>query len=218
MTLLLELKNISKHYRKNEVLNDVNLKVQRNEIVGLSGINGSGKTTLLKVIIGMVQPNAGSIVITDDMFRDESGRAPKIGFSFKEFGAVQQRTGYKNMQIIASLFKDVSEDRLIELMDLVGLDFKDTKKVRDYSLGMKQRLSIAMSLVGDPKLIVWDEPDESLDTEGRQLLHSILKKMSDEKTTIIFSSHDQTFLKENATRIIRLNSGSICDLEEESIR
>lgn len=211
MKQVITLKNVSKRYGKKEVIKSVNLDVQKGEFVGLIGANGVGKTTLLKIIIGMVRPTNGlgeSTVVNNVS-------ATKIGFSFKEFGPLNRQTAAKNLQIVADLFDDIDDHYLIDLLDMVGLDSKDGIKVKDYSLGMKQRLSIAMSLVGDPELIIWDEPDNALDADGKECLQEILRKLATRGKTVIVSSHDHDLLAKTMTRIIGLGPEGLYDLEEE---
>jgi len=212
MSTVISLENVSKKYKNRQVFNSINMTINSGEVVGISGPNGSGKTTLLKLILGLTPPTSGAIEIEEKKLDSKNLFAQNAGFSFKEFGPLNNYSGLNNLRIVSRLKKKdlgnsfTSPDNL---MKLVGLDPQNATKVKRYSLGMRQRLSIAMSLINNPKIIIWDEPENSLDDEGKILLQDLLSQLISQKKTIIMTSHDQQFLTRNVNTLLEVNTGRV---------
>lgn len=185
MKYSLEVNNISKIIGKNLILDDISFKLEKGKIYGLVGENGSGKSTLLKIILGLYN-SKGDVIINgyhlknsfEDALREVSGIVDFVSF-------YEYLTAYENLRYFALLY-EVPMSRVDELLDLVGLK-KSNKVVKKFSLGMKQRLGLAIALLKDPSILILDEPTNGLDPKGILELRNLL--LSFEDKTIIVSSH-----------------------------
>ncbi|MFT8406904.1 ABC transporter ATP-binding protein [Liquorilactobacillus nagelii] len=215
MENVIQIKNLYKKIKKKVILQNINLTINKNKIYGFSGPNGSGKTMTFKVILGFVRPTSGKIVVNNEEIRKDTLFAQDVGFSITEYGPLIHKTAQENLELLALLGKHNSE-KIPQLLSYVGLKPDDKRKVKEFSLGMKQRLSIAMALIGDADILIFDEPTNALDEEGQQFLLSMLKDQKKLGKTILISSHDKNFLTEIADKIFVYSNGSIIREEEIS--
>ena len=208
---ILEIKNLKKSYNNKKVLDIDFLEIEEKSIFGLIGKNGAGKSTLMKLILGLVKKDQGMIKV----FGQELNSKNQKDFN-KFFGALIENpsfydhlTGYENLEIICQL-KGIKKDEILKTLDLVGLNNLGKKKAREFSLGMKQRLGIAMALIGNPKLLILDEPINGLDPQGieemRNLFKNIVKNTS---TSILISSHILDEIEKISTHIGILKAGKL---------
>lgn len=211
MKKILEVKNLKKSYNKRTVLDIDSLAIEEGSIYGLIGKNGAGKSTLMKLILGLVKKDSGIIKI----FGYELNSKNQKDFN-KNLGALIENpsfydhlTGYENLEIICQL-KGIKKDEIQKTLDLVELNNVGNKKARNYSLGMKQRLGIAIALIGSPKLLILDEPINGLDPQGieemRILFKNIVKTTS---TSILISSHILDEIEKISTHIGILKEGKL---------
>ena len=209
MTAILETQNLVRHYGKVKAVDDVSICVNRGDIYGLIGKNGAGKSTLLRLIAGLSLPQSGSILF--DGISDVYDGRKKLGALVELPAFYPQLNGYDNLRI-QSLLRNAPKSQIAELLDLVGLSDATKRKVKDYSLGMKQRLGIALALVGNPKLLLLDEPINGLDPTGIHEVREILKRLNQEKQiTILISSHILSELSKLATRFGIIDKGRLID-------
>ncbi|KIO96332.1 putative ABC transporter ATP-binding protein [Levilactobacillus brevis] len=138
--------------------------------------------------------------------------ATNTGFALKDCGPLPNYSGLANLQLMAQLLKMTDMTHLPELLDLVGLTATNTTKVKHYSLGMYQRLCLAMSLVNDPQLVIWDEPENALDEAGLRQLQALLARLAEMGTTTILTSHNPTLLAHHVTRHVHLEVGRLLEL------
>lgn len=191
MVSLLKVKNVYKSFDNQETLSDVNFDIESGDIVGLIGKNGSGKTTLMKMILGFTPITKGEIIFNGQKEYTKNGSLNKIGFLldcklFEDFSA------YDNLKLF-SMYSNCSieniDQRIVELLRFVGLD-NNTKAVKTYSFGMKQRLSLAIALLDEPEFLILDEPFVGLDPVGVSILMDYIVKVRREKgVTVLISSH-----------------------------
>lgn len=204
---VIRLAGIRKCYGKKEVLSDVNLTVEKGDIYGLVGKNGAGKTTIFKLILGLSATSGGSIEIGDPGESISDGRK-KIGFLIGT-NFYMYLSGRSNITYYARMkgIKDKSEiDRVLGLVGLAGVK----GNVKSYSLGMRQRLGIAAAMLGNPEILILDEPANGLDPQGIADIRNLLKKINKEQgTTIIVSSHILGELQHTAHRFGIVNNGTI---------
>ena len=211
MNKILEIKNLKKSYNNKKVLDIDFLEIEEKSIFGLIGKNGAGKSTLMKLILGLVKKDQGMIKV----FGQELNSKNQKDFN-KFFGALIENpsfydhlTGYENLEIICQL-KGIKKDEILKTLDLVGLNNLGKKKAREFSLGMQQRLGIAMALIGNPKLLILDEPINGLDPQGieemRNLFKNIVKNTS---TSILISSHILDEIEKISTHIGILKAGKL---------
>lgn len=215
MENVIQIKNLYKKIKKKVILQNINLTINKNKVYGFSGPNGSGKTMTFKVILGFVRPTSGKIIVNNEEIRKDTLFAQDVGFSITEYGPLIHKTAQENLELLALLGKHNSE-KIPQLLSYVGLKPDDKRKVKEFSLGMKQRLSIAMALIGDADILIFDEPTNALDEEGQQFLLSMLKDQKKLGKTILISSHDKNFLTEITDKIFVYSDGSIIREEEIS--
>ncbi|MCI8962210.1 MAG: ABC transporter ATP-binding protein [Eubacterium sp.] len=211
MDNIVELININKHYKKQIVLDSINMNFEKGKIYGIIGPNGAGKTTIFKIISGLVKPTSGKIIYSNGTLGADIARK-KISFMIENPYLESGMNAYQNMKMLAILY-EVPEEKIDGLLRIVSLDPNDRKKVRNFSLGMKQRLGIAMALLKNPEMIVLDEPMNGLDPKGmidiRNLLLNLCRK---EKITIVVSSHILSELSLLADVFYLINNGTILDI------
>lgn len=210
---LIEVKNISKNYGNHQVLKDVSFCIGEKEIVGFIGPNGAGKSTMMKCMVGLVFPDSGSITINGYNIKTEREKALSFTSALIESpGLYPHLSGYDHLKLVAGL-KNVGQNRIEEMIEFSGLRHSIKVATGKYSMGMKQRLSLAMALMDRPKFLILDEPSNGLDPQGMMELRQILKKLVvEENTSILFSSHYLGEVERVADRIIGINQGEIIEL------
>lgn len=190
-----------------QVLKGVNLTVEQGDIVGIRGINGSGKIMVLRAIAGLIRVD-GSVEIGGKKM--EPGECPKdIGVLVEMPGFLPEFTGKKNLQLLGMLQEGVTEEDIDEAMNAVGLDPKDRRHYKKYSLGMKERLGIAQAILKKPKLILLDEPTNGIDSDGIQMLEELLRRLKEAGSTIVVTSHDRDFLDAVTSQCYEMTEGSL---------
>lgn len=203
----IRLKDVYKTMKGTQVLKGVNLTVEQGDIVGIRGINGSGKTMVLRAIAGLIRVD-GSVEIGGKKM--EPGECPKdIGVLVEMPGFLPEFTGKKNLQLLGMLQEGVTEEDIEEAMNAVGLDPKDRRHYKKYSLGMKERLGIAQAILKKPKLILLDEPTNGMDSDGIQMLEELLWRLKEEGSTIVVTSHDRDFLDAVTSQCYEMKEGSL---------
>lgn len=203
----IRLKDVYKTMKGTQVLKGVNLMVEQGDIVGIRGINGSGKTMVLRAIAGLIRVD-GSVEIGGKKM--EPGECPKdIGVLVEMPGFLPEFTGKKNLQLLGMLQEGVTEEDIDEAMNAVGLDPKDRRHYKKYSLGMKERLGIAQAILKKPKLILLDEPTNGIDSDGIQILEELLWRLKEAGSTIVVTSHDRDFLDAVTSQCYEMKEGSL---------
>lgn len=208
MEYIIETKNLCKSYEKKAAVTSLNMHVPSGEIYGFIGRNGSGKSTTLKMLCGLVHPTEGSIrLFGETMLQDAVYR--RIGVLIETAGLEPGCTAYENM-LYKAMFMGIVEPKkqIQELLTQVGLEPENKKKVKQFSMGMKQRLGIAMALLGGPDLLILDEPINGLDPEGMNQIRNLLVDLNQKKgITILISSHILGELEKMATHYGILKDG-----------
>ncbi len=204
---LITVKDITKVFKKKVVLLDVDLTIEKGEIYGLIGNNGAGKTTLLRILCNLLQPTGGSIEFNDGAF----GSKIKIGSLIEHPALYFDMSAYQNIKAKAlALGVKYSKQEIFDLLDMVGLSDTGKKSVHAFSMGMKQRLGIALALVGKPDLLILDEPINGLDPQGILEVRNLLEKIhSEHGVTMVISSHILDELAKTATRFCVINNGKL---------
>lgn len=205
MKYTLEVKNITKKLGDNLIINDANFKLEKGKIYGLVGANGSGKSTLLKVILGLYNAK-GNVFINGMNIREEYRNClSKIGGIVDYVSLYEFLTAYENLRYFCLLY-DISLSRIPEVLKITKLT-KDRKTVNKYSLGMKQRLGIAISLLKDPEILILDEPTNGLDPKGIVELRELLKSFKDK--TIIISSHIISEIEKLSDEVLFIHNNKV---------
>lgn len=208
MKRVIKVRNISKTINKKKILDNINFDVYEGEIVGLVGKNGAGKSTLLKIMTGLYSYDEGEIYYYNYNLKTDYEKAMSIvGTLIENPDMYSNLTGKKNLEIFKSMFKGIDEGTIEEIVRIVEMEKYLGKKFKTYSLGMKERLGIASSLINKPKILILDEPTNGLDREGIKNTMKMLKDLKD--TTIIISSHMLSDIEELCNKIIFINDGKI---------
>ena len=209
MGYVIETENLSKKFPNKLAVDKVNIHVQKGDIYGLIGRNGAGKTTAMKMILGTLFPTEGEIVLFGESNLDQQRR--RIGSLIEAPGLYKGCTAFENMKRFSLLYGGTDDD-INELLEFVGLANTGKLKAGHFSLGMKQRLGIALALLGNPEVLVLDEPINGLDPSGIKEIRDIIHKLNKEKgVTFVISSHLLDELGKIATRYGSLSDGQLVD-------
>ena len=214
---VIETKNLTKQYGTQKSVADLNIHVRQGRIYGLLGRNGAGKTTTMKMLLGLTQPTSGEVAIWGKPLRtNEKKLLPRIGSLIESPGFYPNLTATENLRIFATLRGVPNRNAIKNALDLVGLPYKDKKLFSQYSLGMKQRLAIALAIMHDPELLILDEPINGLDPIGIAEVRSFIRDLCTERgKTILISSHILSEIALLADDIGIIDHGAL--LEEESL-
>lgn len=212
---VLEVKNLRKVIGKREIIKDLNFTVKEGEIYGFLGPNGAGKTTTIRMLVGLISQTSGEVKICGVNLRKNKEKALKnVGAVVENPELYKYLSGRENLMQIARIRK-VSKQEVEELIKLVGLQDRIDDKVRKYSLGMKQRLGLAAALIGNPKLLILDEPTNGLDPSGIIDFRNIVKSLARKNNMAVFvSSHILSEVQQLCDKVAFINEG-IIKAEEE---
>lgn len=190
MVSVVNIEGVTKKFNNNTVVDNLNLEIQSGSIFGLLGPNGAGKTTIMRMILGLVRADGGSIkVFGKDMSLNREEILREVGCMIESASFYGNLSAFENLKIVC-MMKDINIDKIETTLKLVGLDKCGDKKVSKFSLGMKQRLGIAMAIIGEPKLIILDEPVNGLDPAGIHEIRTLIKSLAEDlNITIFISSH-----------------------------
>lgn len=209
----IELKDINFFYKKNKyILKNLNAKFFPGEITAILGANGCGKTTLIKILAGIMNPYSGNIKYLGEEVNKKNilKYKEKIGFMPEFLNLYQEMSILNLMKFLMSLKKKTyDEKKIFEILKLVNLDDKKYKKIKSLSKGMKQRLNLAQSIIIDPKIILFDEPSNGFDCTSIEIFYNILKKLSNQGSIIIISSHHLYEIQNNVDKILIISKGNI---------
>lgn len=213
---VLDVLNLCKSYGNHLVLDDISFSIRENEIVGFIGPNGAGKSTLMKCLCGLIHMDSGNVTICGHDIQSQREKALSHQASLIESpGLFFNMTGYENLEIFASL-KNVSKDKLQQMVDYTRIGDYLKKPVSSYSLGMKQRLALSIALLSSPQFLMLDEPMNGLDPSGVFELRKELRKMVDEYgMSLLISSHQLNEIEKIADRIIYIENGKIKEVEKQ---
>jgi ABC-2 type transport system ATP-binding protein len=207
MGYMVEVKNACKSFKETEALNNVSVNFQREQIHGIIGRNGSGKTVLFKCICGFMMLTSGEIIVDGEKVKPSVSQ--DIGIIIETPGFIGSLSGYKNLKLLASIHKKVSDNEIKETLLKVGLDPQMKKHVRKYSLGMRHRLAIAQAIMEKPKLLILDEPMNGLDKQGVLEMRELFKNLKKEGITIILSSHYSEDIDALCDTVCEMDAGKL---------
>ena len=200
--------NVTKKIGRNIVVDNASFTIKSNSITGLKGINGSGKTMIMRLISGLIYPTSGKVFIENKKLGEDISFPDSIGIMLENPAFLNGYNGYDNLRILADIKSIINEDDICEVMKLVGLEYGN-RLAKKYSLGMKQRLGLASALLGEPPILILDEPTNSLDEDGVEMVKKILRQEKERGATIVLSCHDTQILEDLSDEIIEIQTGKI---------
>ncbi|WP_312475260.1 ATP-binding cassette domain-containing protein [Neobacillus sp.] len=204
---LIVLENVSKSFRGNILFNHVNFNVEKGRIYGIVGPNGSGKSVLFKMICGFIFPDEGNVILEGEPIGQNKNRFPNnFGIIIDRPGYIANKTGFQNLKELASIRGVIGEEKIWKIMELVGLQPESSQKVKNYSLGMKQKLAIAQAIMEDQQVLILDEPFNALDTDSVRAIRNLLISYKKEGRTILITSHNQEDIDILCDSVYKINN------------
>lgn len=188
----IKITNLSKEIHGSTVLKDVSMTLESGTVYGLLGRNGSGKTMLMRAICGLIRPTSGSIEIDGKVIGKDLSFPQSVGMILETPIFLPDKTGYENLRLLASIRGEVGPREIKGALERVGLDAEDPRKVKKYSLGMRQRLGIACAIMEQPELLLLDEPFNGLDEGGCQTVQEIIREQRGKGGLILLACHDRS--------------------------
>ena len=212
METILDCQGLYKSFGKKEVLKNVSFQIAKKDILAFIGPNGAGKTTTIKLILGLQSISKGHVYINGyDISKDFVKAIEGVGALVESPDVYMYLTGWQNLKLMASYYPNISDKRIKEVVNLVGLEKRINDKVSKYSLGMRQRLGIARALLPKPNLLILDEPTNGLDPEGIKDLRDLLKKLAQKGMGILISSHNLSELESFCNKVCIIKKGQIIE-------
>lgn len=213
--IVLDIKNLTKKYGDKTVVKNVSFQICAGQIFGFLGANGAGKSTVIKMICGLTSITDGKVFIMGKSITNSFQSAiSQVGAIIETPNMYNYMSGYNNLKFFASLYNNISKQRIMEVANLVGLGARIKDKVSTYSLGMKQRLGIAQALIHSPKLLILDEPTNGLDANGIKEMRLLLKSLAKtQNIAILISSHILSEMENICDTIAIINRGEIIEFK-----
>ena len=205
----IKIVNLCKVIKKNEILKNVNIYLEKGKIYGFIGKNGSGKTMLFRSLSGLVKPDAGEIFIDDEKIRFEDIVNYKVGMILENHSMYPEFTGLQNLKYLADINKYINEEQIRQSIVDVGLNPDDKRPLRKYSLGMKQRIIFAQAVMEKPDILFLDEPTNALDDEGVQLIRQLILKQKENGAIVLIASHNKEDIENLCDECYKVSSGEI---------
>ena len=204
----IEVKNISKTFKSNDLLKNVNMVFESHRIYGIIGPNGSGKSVLMKMICGLLAPDSGEVWFCGQRVYKDINVLPECGIIINKPAFFEDMNGFDNLMLFAKLTGKADKKRVEEVLELVELA-NDHKHVKNYSLGMLQRLGIAQAILENPDILILDEVTNALDESGIEMVYKLLKTERDLGKIIIITSHNKQDIDELCDGVFKINRGTI---------
>jgi ABC-2 type transport system ATP-binding protein len=204
----LVVRSLSKRFGTVQAIDDLSFEAPSGIVTGFLGPNGAGKTTTLRVILGLVRPTFGAALIRGVRYEDLARPTRTVGAVLEASGAHPDRTGRDHLRVLAGATR-APAGRVEAMLDLVGLGGSAGRRVGGYSLGMRQRLGLASALLGDPEVLLLDEPANGLDPEGIAWLRALVRRLAAEGRTVIVSSHVLSEIAQTVDRVVIISDGRL---------
>lgn len=207
--MVISLKNVSKTIKGKKVLDNISAEFESGFIYGLIGINGSGKTMLLRAISGLMQIDEGEILLDGEACNSRKNKTMDLGIMIENMGLYPELNAYDNLSYLTGLNKKVSKETINKYIEMVGLDSKDKRPFKKYSLGMKQRLVFAQAIYENPSILLLDEPTNSLDENGVNTIRNIIMELKSKDRIIIITSHNKEDINILTDKIYTISDGRL---------
>lgn len=205
----IKISHVSKIIKNNPVIKDISMELQSGAVYGFKGINGSGKTMLMRLISGLIRPSQGEISMNGKILGKDISFPNSIGVFLENPAFLDAYSGFNNLKLLASIKSVASDEDIRNTLLRVGLDPDSNKKYKKYSLGMKQRLGIAAAIMEKPEIVILDEPTNSLDEDGVDLVKHIVRNEKERGALVVVSCHDEEILKGMSDEVFLLEQGRL---------
>ena len=212
MSEIVKVENVTKYFKQEKVLDDVNMNLETGHIYGIVGKNGAGKTVLFKIIAGFIKPSSGKVTVAGKIIGVDRDFPDSLGLIIETPGFLSQYNAYQNLLYLANINNKISKEDIKESIRMVGLDPDSNKKVGKFSLGMRQRLGIAQAIMENPNLIILDEPMNGLDKKGIEDVKELLLKLKGDGKTILMVSHYAEDM-EICDEVFQMEDGKLGDMK-----
>lgn len=202
---MLEIRNASKTIKKKTVLQAINLRIEGGTTYGVYGVNGCGKTMLLRLLCGLIRPTTGEVLC---------GEGTTFGVIIETPGFLFHETAFENLKYLADIRKKIGKAEILEALDAVGLSDSKDIKVKQFSLGMLQKLGIAQAIMEKPDILLLDEPFNALDEKSTEQIKRLLQGIKESGVAVVLVSHDLSLIREACDCIIHMENGSIVQVQD----
>lgn len=207
----IEVSNVSKVIKGRTVLQNINFQLERGKIYGFVGHNGSGKSMLFRVICGLVKPNVGTVKLFGDVLHQDISFPKSASVILEKPGFLEHYSGFSNLKFLAAIRNQITDQDIKAAITKVGLDPDDKRPVKAYSLGMKQKLAIAQSIMETPELILLDEPMNGLDEDSVQNVYNLINAEKQRGATILLTSHNKIDIESLCDQVYKLREGVLTE-------
>jgi ABC-2 type transport system ATP-binding protein len=208
--VILRTRNLTKRYGERLAVSDLSIEGRRGDVLGFLGPNGAGKTTTIRMLLGLIRPTAGSVeMLGMDVAREGARALPHVGALVEQPALYPWLSGRVNLRVVGDALGGVSERRIDEVLDLIGLRERNRDRVKTYSLGMKQRLGLGLALLHDPEALILDEPTNGLDPAGIVEMRDLLRRMAAANKLVFISSHALGEVQQMCTRVAVIARGKL---------
>lgn len=207
----IEVLNVSKVIKGRPVLQNINMHLEQGKVYGFVGHNGSGKSMLFRVICGLVKPSTGTVKLFGDVLHRDISFPKSASVILEKPGFLEQYSGFMNLKFLAVIRNQINDEDIKAAIERVGLDPTDHRPVKTYSLGMKQKLAIAQSIMEKPKMILLDEPMNGLDEDSVQKVYNIIEAEKQRGATILLTSHNKNDIESLCDQVYMLSEGVLTE-------
>lgn len=212
---ILEIKHVTKKFGKKTIIDDMSFSVEPGEVYGFLGPNGSGKTTIIKMIMGLLKITKGQILVDGhDVEKDYEKAAEVFGGIIENPEMYGELKGITNLKVFSTLYPNVTDESIQKIVEIVGLKDRINDPIKKYSLGMRQRLGLALALVHTPRLLILDEPTNGLDPKGIKELRDILRSLAKQGTAVFISSHLLSEMELMCDKVCIIDKGKVIEIKD----
>ena len=208
------LKDVCKEIKKKVILSHISLELTSGNVYAFVGENGSGKTMLFRAISGLMDLTSGTVTLDGKELHKDFEVLPNLGLTIENAGLYPELTGMENLRLLAKLNKKIGDEEIREAIERVGLDPKDRRTFRKYSLGMKQRIVVAQAIMEKPDILLLDEPTNALDDDGVDLVRRIILEEKERGALVLIADHNPEDVRLLADKVYKISRGVVTEREE----
>lgn len=206
---MLKIRNLSKKFKRRVILDHIDLELDFGNIYGFIGANGSGKSVFFKTICGFLKADSGTVALNDKVIGKDIDFLPELGVLIEKPGFIENYTQFENLKYLAQINNIINDEDIKAALEMVGLDPANNEKVKNFSLGMRQRLAIAQAIMENQKIIILDEPFNGLDRQGVAQIKQLLLELKSPDRMILLTSHISGDIEEMSDYVFEFTAGKI---------